>query len=76
MLFISVAAYYHFALLLYFVLFSNLPILLQAAQDQTRGEHDVVARATSLKKYSGRGRTFIGDITLPDPIDKADHHMY
>ena len=50
MLSISIAAYYHFALLLYFVLFSNLRILLQAAQDQTRGEHDVVARATSLKK--------------------------
>ena len=49
MLSISIAAYYHFALLLYFVLFSNLRILLQAAQDQTRGEHDVVARATSLK---------------------------
>lgn len=41
------SAYYHFALLLYFVLFSNLCILLQAAQDQTRGEHDVVARAKS-----------------------------
>ena len=44
------SAYYHFALLLYFVLFSNLRILLQAAQDQTRGEHDVVARATSRRK--------------------------
>ena len=44
------SSYDRFALLLYFVLFSDLRILLQAAQDQTRGEHDVVARATSLKK--------------------------
>ena len=32
------SSYYRFALLLYFVLFSDLRILLQAAQDQTRGD--------------------------------------